>query len=155
MVSTHLVAPGSDGIWTESNFVQLSLACALRIRIIFAACARSTLKRSLNRLCGESENMNEKMNPFQAERLDSVRGLKARRGASSGALRATGRKPTAAALARASAGLSQSAFAALLGVSTRTLQDWEQGRRHPTGAAQSLLRVAVAHPEALRDLQSA
>ncbi len=46
-------------------------------------------------------------------------------------------------------GLSQSAFAALLGVSTRTLQDWEQGRRRPTGAARSLLRVADRHPEAL------
>lgn len=149
------MASGSDGIWTESNFVQLSLACELRIRIIFAACARRAVKRNMNRLCGESENMNEKMDPIQAELLDSVRGLKVRRGASSGALRVTGRKPTTAALARASAGLSQSAFAALLGVSTRTLQDWEQGRRQPTGAAQSLLRVAVAHPEALRDLQSA
>ena len=46
-------------------------------------------------------------------------------------------------------GLSQSAFAALLGVSTRTLQDWEQGRRQPTGAARALLRVADRHPEAL------
>ncbi|HSH28346.1 MAG TPA: helix-turn-helix domain-containing protein [Thiohalobacter sp.] len=46
-------------------------------------------------------------------------------------------------------GLSQSAFAALLGVSTRTLQDWEQGRRQPTGPARSLLRVADRHPEAL------
>ena len=46
-------------------------------------------------------------------------------------------------------GLSQSAFAALLGVSNRTLQDWEQGRRQPTGAARSLLRVADRHPEAL------
>ena len=46
-------------------------------------------------------------------------------------------------------GLSQSAFAALLGVSKRTLQDWEQGRRQPTGAARSRLRVADRHPEAL------
>lgn len=46
-------------------------------------------------------------------------------------------------------GLSQSAFAALLGVSTRTLQDWEQGRRQPTGPARSLLRVADRHPESL------
>lgn len=46
-------------------------------------------------------------------------------------------------------GLSQSAFAALLGVSARTLQDWEQGRRQPTGPARSLLRVAERHPEAL------
>ncbi|WP_449192203.1 helix-turn-helix domain-containing protein [Thauera sp.] len=48
-------------------------------------------------------------------------------------------------------GLSQSAFAALLGVSARTLQDWEQGRRQPTGPARSLLRVAERHPEALLD----
>ncbi|TDG04743.1 helix-turn-helix domain-containing protein [Paraburkholderia guartelaensis] len=98
--------------------------------------------------------MNEKIEPLQAELLKPLRELKACRRVSSGALRVTGHKPTAAALARAGAGLSQSAFAALLGVSTRTLQDWEQGRRKPTGAAQTLLRVAVAHPEALRDLQS-
>jgi len=41
--------------------------------------------------------------------------------------------------------LSQAQFAALLGVSVRTLQEWEQGRREPTGAARTLLRVAVAH----------
>ena len=45
--------------------------------------------------------------------------------------------------------LSQAAFAALLGVSPRTLQDWEQGRRQPTGPARSLLRIADRHPEAL------
>ena len=46
-------------------------------------------------------------------------------------------------------GLSQSAFAGLLGVSIRTLQEWEQGRRTPKGPAQALLRVADRHPEAL------
>jgi putative transcriptional regulator len=45
--------------------------------------------------------------------------------------------------------LSQSAFAGLLGVSVRTLQEWEQGRRTPKGPAQALLRVADRHPEAL------
>ncbi len=45
--------------------------------------------------------------------------------------------------------LSQSAFAGLLGVSVRTLQEWEQGRRVPKGPAQALLRVADQHPEAL------
>lgn len=40
----------------------------------------------------------------------------------------------------------------MLGVSVRTLQDWEQGRRHPSGAAQTLLQVAILHPETLRDL---
>ncbi|HEY4066581.1 MAG TPA: helix-turn-helix domain-containing protein [Burkholderiaceae bacterium] len=59
-----------------------------------------------------------------------------------------------AAEARARVGLSQQEFAILLGVSPRTLQDWEQGRREPTGAAKTLLRVAVAHPEILRALHA-
>jgi putative transcriptional regulator len=50
---------------------------------------------------------------------------------------------------RSKTGLSQSAFAGLLGVSVRTLQEWEQGRRTPKGPAQALLRVADRHPEAL------
>jgi len=45
--------------------------------------------------------------------------------------------------------LSQSAFAALMGVSIRTLQDWEQGRRKPSGPASALLLIANRHPEAL------
>jgi putative transcriptional regulator len=43
--------------------------------------------------------------------------------------------------------LSQSAFAILMGVSPRTIQDWEQGRRNPQGPAKSLLRIAEQHPE--------
>lgn len=54
-----------------------------------------------------------------------------------------------AAEARTRVGLSQQEFARLLGVSARTLQDWEQGRREPTGAARLLLRVAASHPEVL------
>ena len=50
---------------------------------------------------------------------------------------------------REKSGLSQSAFAALLGISTRTLQDWEQGRRKPRGPARTLLRIADRHPEVL------
>lgn len=49
-------------------------------------------------------------------------------------------------------GLSQSRFAALLGVSVRTLQDWEQGRRAPSGAARTLLLIADKNPEALLDV---
>jgi putative transcriptional regulator len=90
------------------------------------------------------------MEQFQADLMQSVREMKAGR-----AGRVSRVEPTAAAVARSKVGLSQSAFAALLGVSTRTLQDWEQGRRQPTGAAQTLLRVAVLHPEVLRDLQGA
>lgn len=43
--------------------------------------------------------------------------------------------------------LSQTAFSVLMGVSVRTIQDWEQGRRTPKGPAKSLLRVAEQHPE--------
>lgn len=48
-------------------------------------------------------------------------------------------------------GLSQERFAALLGISVRTLQNWEQGRRRPHGPARVLLRVAERHPEAVLD----
>ena len=46
-------------------------------------------------------------------------------------------------------GVSQARFAALLGISVDTLQNWEQKRRQPEGAAKVLLRVAAKHPEAL------
>ena len=48
--------------------------------------------------------------------------------------------------------LSQSEFAALLGVSIKTLQNWEQGRRSPHGTARVLLQVAAKHPEAVWDV---
>ncbi len=50
---------------------------------------------------------------------------------------------------REKTGLSQSRFAELLGVSVRTLQDWEQGRRAPSGAARTLLLIADRDPDAL------
>jgi putative transcriptional regulator len=49
-------------------------------------------------------------------------------------------------------GLSQSQFARLLGVSVRTLQEWEQGRRAPSGAARTLLLIAAKNPRALREV---
>jgi putative transcriptional regulator len=49
-------------------------------------------------------------------------------------------------------GLSQTRFAQVLGVSVRTLQDWEQGRRAPSGAARTLLMVAAKNPRALLDV---
>lgn len=49
-------------------------------------------------------------------------------------------------------GLSQAHFAELLGVSVRTLQDWEQGRRAPSGAARTLLLVADRNPKALLEV---
>lgn len=52
---------------------------------------------------------------------------------------------------RASYKLSQNEFAALLGISVKTLRNWEQGRRIPEGAARVLLQVAARHPEAIWD----
>ncbi len=54
--------------------------------------------------------------------------------------------------ARSQAGMSQSEFARATGVSVRTLQEWEQGRKVPSGAAQSLLKLVSRHPELLAEL---
>jgi putative transcriptional regulator len=62
---------------------------------------------------------------------------------------------TEATEARLKLGMSQADFAAMLGVSTRTLQDWEQGRREPSGAAKALLKVAVAAPKTVRKVLAA
>lgn len=87
--------------------------------------------------------MSKKRNIGQ-ELLDGIRAIKAGKGK-----RVTVEITQDVQSIRERMGLSQSAFAALLGVSARTLQDWEQGRRQPTGPARSLLRVAERHPEAL------
>lgn len=84
---------------------------------------------------------------FRLDLLESVKQM--RRGQ---AARVTLVKVPQAAEARSKVGLSQQDFARLLGVSARTLQDWEQGRREPTGAAKTLLRLAVSHPEILLEL---
>lgn len=51
-------------------------------------------------------------------------------------------------------GLSQSKFAALMGISPATLRNWEQGRRKPEGSARVLLRVVARHPEAVLEVVS-
>jgi putative transcriptional regulator len=73
------------------------------------------------------------MAQFQADLLQSVREMKA------GTFARNTQVPVTEALqARAKMDLSQSQFAKLLGVSVRTLQEWEQGSKKPTGAAQTL-----------------
>ena len=93
--------------------------------------------------------MPSEMKKFQSDLLVSVKQMRHGQAA-----RVTKVKLPEAAEARARVGLSQQAFALLLGVSARTVQDWEQGRREPTGAAKTLLRVAVSHPEVLRALHA-
>lgn len=90
-----------------------------------------------------------------AELLESVRDAKAIAAGRKPASRAFsarqilhGQHPDVAAL-RKHFGLSQAKFAALLGISVDTLQNWEQRRRTPDGPAKVLLRIAATHPEAL------
>ena len=75
-----------------------------------------------------------------AELLESVRQMKAGK---------TKVVLSSATEARERTGMSQSQFATLLGVSVRTLQGWEQGRKQPSGAARTLLAIAHTNPKAL------
>ncbi len=60
-------------------------------------------------------------------------------------------EPNEVARARQRTGLSQTEFAEALQISKRTLQEWEQGRRSPSGAAKALIRIANKHPEVVRE----
>ena len=60
-------------------------------------------------------------------------------------------KPLDIKLIREKLGVSQSEFAMIIGVSPRTLQNWEQGRREPEGPAKALLTVASRNPKAVID----
>ena len=78
------------------------------------------------------------------EVLDGVREIKA------GGGKRTKVKPQSLVVrVRLNSGLSQAQFATALGVSKRTLEQWEQGRRQPSGAAKTLLLIAERHPEVL------
>ena len=75
-----------------------------------------------------------------AEILQSIKDMKAGKGKI---------VVSSATEAREATGLSQSQFAILLGVSVRTLQGWEQGRKQPSGAARTLLAIARTNPKAV------
>lgn len=78
------------------------------------------------------------------EVLDGVREIKA-----GGGKRTKVEPKSYVVRVRLRSGLSQAKFAAALGVSKRTLEQWEQGRRKPSGAAKQLLKIAERHPEVL------
>ncbi len=90
--------------------------------------------------------MTESERNIGQEILDAVKEIKA-----GGGRRFTVSVPSVVE-ARQNTGMSQSEFAALLGVSVRTLQEWEQGRRKPSGAAASLLLIAQKRPDVLREV---
>lgn len=81
------------------------------------------------------------------EVLDGVREIK-----SGGGKRSVVEPRSPIVRARLKAGLTQEQFAGLLGVSKRTLEQWEQGRRKPSQAAKTLIKVAELHPEVLRNI---
>jgi len=81
-----------------------------------------------------------------SELLEAVRSVKA------GKVGAVNMVPVSiAAEARQRLGMSQAQFAGMLGVSVRTFQDWEQGRREPSGAAKTLLKIAALRPDAVHE----
>lgn len=92
--------------------------------------------------------MDKELEQFKADLLQSVEEMKSGKQAKAHQIQVS-----TAVEARNKVGVSQSAFAALLGVSKRTLQEWEQGRKEPSGAAKTLLQIALQHPETLRDLR--
>ncbi|WP_369856236.1 helix-turn-helix domain-containing protein [Candidatus Thalassolituus haligoni] len=67
------------------------------------------------------------------------------------AARTTKVEPNDVAKARLKTGLSQTQFASALQISARTLQEWEQGRRQPSGAAKALINIAFRHPEVIQE----
>ena len=87
------------------------------------------------------------------EILEGIREIKAFKGGDIQGLRTRELKqPAPPEEIRSRLKLSQAAFAGLMGVSVRTVQDWEQGRREPSGPAKSLLRIADQHPEVFMEL---
>ena len=91
--------------------------------------------------------MDKEMNVFCEDLLESAKQMKEKKAA-----RKTAVVVSDITRARNKVNMSQLAFAELMGVSVRTLQSWEQGKRNPSGAAKTLLRVAETHPEILRKL---
>lgn len=87
------------------------------------------------------------------EILDGLREIKLHKEGKVDLRKRTFQPPPPASEIRAKLQLSQTAFAGLMGVSLRTLQDWEQGRRQPSGSASMLLRIAQQHPEVFLELK--
>jgi putative transcriptional regulator len=86
------------------------------------------------------------------EILDGIREVKAYKVGKKSLRVHSLKMPSPPKVIRARLKLSQSAFAGLMGVSLRTVQDWEQGRRKPSGPAVALLRIAEQKPDVFMQL---
>lgn len=96
--------------------------------------------------------MTEDKRAFEAELEESIEALRAfNQGEKKLVTRTVNRSVSPVATIRKRLNVSQHAFAGLLGVSVRTIQDWEQGGRVPSGPANALLRIAEQHPEVFLD----
>ena len=99
------------------------------------------------KLSGRELERHEAKRDIWQEVLDGIDEIKA-----GGEKRYVVAPKTEVAKARIKTGLSQSQFAALMGVSKRTLEQWEQGRREPSRAAKTLIRIADLRPEVLKEI---
>lgn len=86
------------------------------------------------------------------EILDGIKEIKAFKEGKSHLVTRVLSEPSHPKEIRARLNLSQSAFAGLMGVSVRTIQDWEQDRREPSGPAKSLLRIAEQYPDVFLEI---
>ncbi|NUM47389.1 MAG: helix-turn-helix domain-containing protein [Anaerolineales bacterium] len=86
------------------------------------------------------------------EILEGIREIKAYKAGEKTLKTRTLKEPAPVQVIRTRLNLSQAAFAGLMGVSVRTVQDWEQGRRKPSGPAAALLRIAEQRPEIFSQL---
>jgi putative transcriptional regulator len=86
------------------------------------------------------------------EILEAIRDIKAYKAGEKTLHTHTLKEPAPPQVIRAKLKLSQAAFAGLMGVSLRTVQDWEQGRRRPSGPAEALLQIAQQKPEVFAEL---
>lgn len=86
------------------------------------------------------------------EVLEGIRAIKAHKSGETTLRTHTLKEAAPPQVIRAKLKLSQAAFAGLMGVSVHTVQDWEQGRRKPSGPAEALLRIAEQRPEVFLDL---
>ena len=147
VVETPLFQKQWPPYWSEEEVVLLTLYAKAKTDNLagpklkeIRRSRRSVVPSNAKPLTDAELEVYEAKRDLAAELLQSVRQMKAGKAEVVLSLAVEARQRT---------GLSQSQFAALLGVSVRTLQGWEQGRKQPSSAARTLLTIARTNPKAL------